>query len=76
MSAHGSQTTTTAAWTPGNSNDPDYGANAPSWLTVGNRVNTVRIFTVDMNVTLNAGNTGAGRINFDNMVWSTKPLQP
>ena len=76
MSAHGSQTTTTAAWTPGNSNDPDYGANAPSWLTVGNRVNTVRIFTVDMNVTLNAGNTGAGRINFDNMVWSTKAIQP
>ena len=75
-SAHGSQTTTTATWTPGSPNDPDYGANAPSWLTVGNRVNTVRIFTVDMNVTVNPGNTGTGHINYDNMVWSTRPIQP
>ena len=76
MSAHGSQTTTTATWTPGSPTDPDYGANAPSWLTVGNRVNTARIFLINMNVTVNGGNTGAGHINYDNMVWSTKAIQP
>jgi len=67
-----------ARWTAPLANDPDYGVNAPSWMNVNARFSTNKIFGCDICVAMNqnAGNNGVGRINYDNMAWSTTPLAP
>ena len=65
-----------ANWVAPSPSDPDYGANAPSWLVAVNRSSTVPINGHRLFDIINSGNTGTGHINLDNMAWSTKALQP
>jgi hypothetical protein len=67
---------TGALWSDPDPADPDYGSQAPSWVTATTRGHSEKIRYCEINGTLNKNNSGIGGFNIDDEHISSLPLAP